>query len=79
MEESLTLEELYLLFGAQSRAEHRHNKFMAALKGIDLDDSQSTADFDEVKMKADAALAGMSEEEFTFEQIGIEFESDDDE
>lgn len=39
MEESLTLEELMATLNASREREHRQNKFMAALKGIDIDAS----------------------------------------
>lgn len=76
MEETLTLEELYLLYDARMKVEHRTNKFLAALQGVDLDE-QAAEDFERVKMRADAALAGVTEEEFVFDMIGIEFDDDD--
>lgn len=80
MEESLTLDEVYLLRNSIYEAEHRHHKFLAALKGVDLDEitsGASNSEFDEIKRKAEAALAGKSEEEYTFDFIGIEIEDDD--
>lgn len=77
MEETLTLNELYLLAGAGREREYKDQKFLAALKGIDLDEEQNSetqASFEEVQRKAEAALAGKSEEEHTFADIGIEFE-----
>lgn len=78
MEDSLTLDELELLSEAQYRKEDRHNKFMAAIQGIDLSDSEEETDFEKIKMRAAAELAGKSEEEFVFDSIGIEIEDDDD-
>ena len=77
MEDDLTLEELYLLVEAQHRAEHRRNKFVAAMQGVDLDEEANDADFDKVKLRAEAALAGKSEDEFEFDMIGISYDSDD--
>lgn len=77
MEDTLTLDELYLLRQAQYDAEHRRNKFAAALKGIDLDEQNTDDDFERVKRKAAADAAGMSEEQFVFGMIGIEVEGDD--
>ena len=77
MEENLTLDELYLLRNAQHDAEYRRNKFMAALKGIDLDEQQEAADFERVKRQAAAELAGVSEEQYVFDLIGIEVDDDD--
>jgi len=76
MEDCLTLEEVYLLSDAVYRAEHRRNKFAAALKGISLDEPNDR--FEEVEKKAQAALAGQSEEEFVFGMIGIEVDSNED-
>jgi len=79
MEDDLTLEELYLLAAAQQRSEQRHNKFMAALNGVDLDEASKKDDaFDRVKMRAAADLAGKSEEEYVLGMIGFEVEDDDD-
>jgi hypothetical protein len=78
MEDSLTLDELYLLRNALYEAEHRRNKFAAALKGIDIDeDSESSSDFEEVQRRVQADLGGKSEQEFVFDMIGIEIEDDD--
>ena len=78
MEETLTLDELYLLVDAMHRKEHRHHKFMAALQGVDIDEGRSEEAFERIKLKAQADLAGQTEEEFTFNMIGIEVEGDDD-
>jgi hypothetical protein len=78
MEDDLTLEELYLLVDGMHRTEHRRNKFMAALNGVDLDEGAKNADFEKVKQRADAALAGRTEEQQIFDIIGIEIEDDDD-
>lgn len=78
MEETLTLEEAYLLMEAMYRKEERHNKFAAAIQGINLDEHTSTEDeFERIKRRAEAELTGRTEEEVTFEMI-IEIESDDD-
>lgn len=79
MEESITLEELYAYMAAGQRAEHRRNKFAAALKGVNIDEhAQEDSDFERTKRKAAADLSGKSEEEYVFDLIGIEFEDDDD-
>lgn len=79
MENSITLDELYAYAQEIAEAEHRRNKFAAALKGIDLDEGVSESKFDEVKLRVEAELAGKSEEMYVFDMIGIEVESDDDE
>lgn len=78
MEEVLTVEELFALVDASRRIEHRHHKFMAALKGVDLDENAVEDDFESVQIRAAAELAGKSEQEFILDSIGIEIEEDDD-
>lgn len=78
MEDTLTLDELYLLVDAKHRREEREHKFLAAIQGIDLDAGTKSAEFEEIERRAAAALAGVSEEEFVLSSIGIEYESDDD-
>lgn len=77
MEDTLTLEELYLLIDASRKAEHRNHKFFAAMQGIDLDEGSNDEAFERVKMKAMADLEGKSEEEFVFDMIGIEVDDDE--
>lgn len=79
MEDCLTLDELYLLIEAKQRADHDERKFLAALKGIDLDEeTNSTSEFEALQIKAQAELAGKSTQEYVFDMIGIEIEDDDD-
>lgn len=77
MEDELTLEELYLLMETEQDREYRRNKFAAALQGVDLDENKKNSDFEQVKQRAAAALAGKSESEYVFDMIGIEVEDDD--
>lgn len=76
MEDTLTLEELHLLIDAARKAEHRQHKFAAALKGIDIDEGRQDEGFDRVKQKVAADLAGKSEEEYVFDLVGIEIQSE---
>lgn len=64
MEESLTLDELYLLIKVQQEGEYSRRRFNAAIQGIDLDDEESdeVSKFDEVRQQADAIL-GVEEDE----------------
>lgn len=78
MENELTMNELYLLVEAMHRKEHRHNKFMAALQGVDIDEGKDEAKFEEIKQRALADLSGKTEEQYVFDMIGIEIEADDD-
>lgn len=77
MEEHLTLEELTLLINSNRETEHRSQKFAAALKGIDLDEGQETPEFDEIKRKVQAELSGKTEEQYVFDMVGIEIDTDD--
>lgn len=78
MEEVLTLEELQLLLKAKNKQEEKDRTFMAALQGVDLTKDQKDSDFERVKRKAAADMAGKTEEEYVFDMIGIEVETDDD-
>lgn len=78
MENSITLDELYLYMERLGEAEHQRQKFAAALKGIDIDEGKTDEAFEETKRRAEAALAGKSEQEHVFDIIGIEYEDDDD-
>lgn len=44
LEESLTIEELILTVESIRDREHRHNKFLAAMQGVDLDEETVTRD-----------------------------------
>lgn len=79
LEESLNLSELELIVKAARDKEHRHNKFMAAIQGIDIDagaqeDVQER--FDRVQRRARAKLSGQSEEKLEFNDLGIDIETD---
>lgn len=66
LEENLNLDELNLIIKAAHEREHRTNKFLAALKGIDLDkgkESDAQKKFERAQLRAQARLNGMSEEE----------------
>lgn len=78
MEENLTLDELYLLLEAGHRATHDKRRFLAAMQGVDLDAGIEDTSFRDVELRAKAELAGKSEQEYVFDLIGIEVETDDD-
>lgn len=77
MEETLTLAELYALINHKREEEYARNKFMAALKGVDLDEGKSDERFESIQRRAAADLANKSEEEYVFDMIGFEVEADD--
>jgi hypothetical protein len=75
LEEQLSLGELELLITKARDVEHERQKFAASLKGINLDGPEENSEeaFEKVKMRAQAKLAGQSEEEFELGFIGINF------
>lgn len=76
LEASITLEELQQILDAAREQQYKKNKFMAALKGVNLDESVNPQDkFDEISRRAEAKLSGKSEEELEFASFGIDFET----
>ena len=81
LEDSLCLEELEQILKAARDKERREQVFMAALKGIDLDQSEDNNKerFEEVQKRADAILQQKSSfeiEKDDFAGFGIDFEED---
>lgn len=78
METNLTLAELESLLEAKRDSDFNDKKFMAALKGVDLDANRSsdTPSFEDIKNRAAAKARGVSQEALEFSQIGIAFEGD---
>lgn len=76
LEMNINLDELEAILAAGRDREMRHNKFMAAIQGIDLDaaDNDSQSKFDEIKQRAEAKLKGKSVEELEWDMLGIEVE-----
>lgn len=75
LEESLTLDELMLLYKECHKKVDQDRKFAASLKGIDLgnDNEEEESSFEEVERRAQAKLAGKSENELEFAEIGFGF------
>lgn len=81
MEDCLTMDELMLILKAERKKQHEKNRFYALFKGVDLDEEKGDnelSEFQKVRMQADAALAGMSQEQYVFDMIGIDVDVDDD-
>ena len=76
MEDNLTLDELVLIRDAYFKERHETQRFAAALKGIDLDADSVDERFQKVKAQVEADLMGMSEDEYFFNQAGIDYEQD---
>lgn len=80
LEEKVNLPELYLLLDASRKKDHEHNKFLAALKGVDLDKgSQTSAEekFNEVQNRVNAKLRGVSNTTVSMEAFNIDVEIED--
>lgn len=76
----ITLEELNAILDASREKEMRDHRFQAALAGVDLD-KQMHGDpedrVEEMKRKLDAMNQGMSEDEYEFNDLGLDFEEED--
>ena len=69
------MDELQSILEAGREREQRHNKFMAAIQGIDLDDSKDKmSKFDEVQRRAEARLTGKSEAVLEYDEFGLDIE-----
>jgi hypothetical protein len=80
LESALSLPELEAILSASREREHRQNKFLAALQGVDLDKHQqeeSEEAFDRIQRRAYAKLSGMSEEMIEHGEFGMDFEIED--
>lgn len=82
LEENLSLAELEAILDAERKRQHSKHRFMAMLKGIDLDSAAAKSEdnmdpFERAKAKAEAMQRGLSEEEYEFDDMGLGFESDD--
>ncbi|AXH67417.1 hypothetical protein SEA_WOFFORD_59 [Streptomyces phage Wofford] len=73
MEMNLTLAELEALLESKRDQDFQQNKFLAALKGIDLEDPSDgqAPTFEDVKRRAEAKNQGVSPETLEFAEIGI--------
>lgn len=80
LEENLSLPELEAILDAWRERNYEQNKFLAAIKGIDLEASAAESvqnRFDDIVAEAYAELEGVSEEEFTLGQLGWGVEDED--
>lgn len=79
LEESLSLPELRHILDASREKEHRHNKFMAALKGVDLDEGTNDAKekFDEVQRRVQSRLRGVSAQQLEMDEFGLDIEEEE--
>ena len=74
LENNVTLEELNAIVNKSREQKHQQNKFLAAMKGIDLDQSENQEErFNEVQRRVEAKLSGKSQDEIEFQDFGIDF------
>lgn len=73
---NISLPELELILKESRDREHRHNKFLAALQGVDLDANQESAEdkFKKAQQRAQAVLEGKSSEEVELDEIEMDYE-----
>lgn len=63
LEAHLTMEEVSKMIEKARDKKYEDQKFMAALKGIDLEEGRET-EFDKIKRRAEAKALGVSEEQY---------------
>lgn len=75
LEEHVTLQELNGILKAYHEQENRHNRFTAALKGINLDEGNTDAKerFDAVQRRVEEKLGKRTEKD-DMSELGFEFE-----
>lgn len=74
LETNVTLEELNAIVNKSREMKYQQNKFLAAMKGIDLDQSTDQEErFNEVQRRVEAKLSGKSTDEIEFQDFGIDF------
>lgn len=80
LELNLSLPELEFILDAHREQQQNQNRFLAALKGIDLDAgaAQSAQDrFDDIVAEVYAEAEGVSEDEYTLGSLGWGVEDED--
>jgi len=63
LETHLTRQELSIMIEKAREKKYDDQRFLAALKGIDLDEGKET-EFDRIKARAEAKALGVSEEQY---------------
>lgn len=75
MEESLTIDELNAILDAARERRDQEWRFAASIQGIDLPATRNEEDpVERAKRRAAAEMAGVSEEQLEFADVGIEVE-----
>lgn len=63
LEANLTRQEIVKMLEKAREKKYDDQRFAASLKGIDLDEGKTT-EFDEIKRRAEAKAAGITEEQY---------------
>lgn len=77
LEANITLDELRVILDAARERDHRNQKFLAAIQGIDLDEGsqqEHQAKFEEIQQRVQARLQGRSVEELEYDELGLDVE-----
>jgi len=77
LEMNINLEELKVILDAARERDHRNQKFMAAIQGIDIDKGAKNSikeRFDAVQQRVQARLQGKSMEQLEYDALGLEVE-----
>jgi hypothetical protein len=78
LEDSLTQQELERMYTRGFAMKEDEYRFLAALQGVDLGESQATSKAEEIIRRGEAKARGMSEEEYNLDGL-IQFIDEDDE
>lgn len=74
------MEQLQAVLEAARQRDWEHKKFLAAIKGINLDGNEEKVDkVQEIKDRVSAAQEGLSFDEFEWKKAGLGFEPDEEE
>ena len=79
LEASLNLEELELIVSAARDREERNNRWLAAVNGIDLskhDQESAQERVEAAKRRVEAMQSGKTAEEFEFDELGLDIETE---
>ena len=68
-----------MILDAAREAQFNQNKFLAALKGINLEEGAAEDKVAKIKERLAAQQAGMTEEEYDLTNAGLGFEYDEEE
>lgn len=77
IEDTLSLGELNQILDSSRKEKRDHQKFLAAIKGIDLDKgnkNNNTPEFEAIKRRVQAKISGQNEEQMALAEAGIKIE-----